>query len=441
MGKVIVLLALLLFFAENSHGSEAIGLREAVQMSLEKNHLLGAARFERDAAVAMAHASRSLYLPRIAFEERAAVTNSGTKAFMMRLDEGRFTLAGDLNNPDNTGDFQTSVTLQQPIFDLNISRGVDVAEEASSVRTYALEKRSQDVAFQVYRSYLELQRATAQLAVAGQAVRDAEEHRRLASVRSAAGVGLKFDELRIGTFVAEVEQQKITADNAVTVARLRLGQAIGLEPGSAPLASEPVTAVALTLTTEELEREAFANRPDFKQVTAGVAEASAGLAAARGTYWPTLYAHASYQMNDRDVPFGRDNDSWMAGATARWEVFDGFRRNSDVERASAMKSAQESYLSSLRQEVSLQVRESLLRRVEAEKRLQIARSAVRDAEEMIRLVNRRFENALATTVELLDAQTALNRARAQLADNEANFALATAYVYQSAGLFMEEVVK
>lgn len=434
-------LALFLLQVQNSYATEMIGLKEAVLMSLEKNHLVGAARSERAAAEAGAKSSRSAYLPRVTVEERAAFTNSGTNAFMMQLDQGRFSLAGNLNHPENTGDFQTSFYLQQPLLDLNVSRAVNVAEEESSVRSHALEKRRQEVAFQVYRAYLDLQRVKGHLAVVTQAVKDAAEHQRLASVRSATGVGLKFDELRIGTFVAEVEQQKITSENDVTVARLKLGQAIGLEPGSAPDIAETITAVDLKLSAEELEREAYANRTDLREMTAEVAKAEAGVAAAKGTYWPTLYANASYQMNDRDTPFGRDNDSWMVGATARWEIFDGFRRKSDAERAQALKSAGESYLNSLRQEVSLQVRELLLRRIESEKRLEIAKCAVRDAEEMIRLVNRRFENALATTVELLDAQTALNRARAQLAENEATFAIATASVYQSAGLFMKEVVK
>jgi outer membrane protein TolC len=256
-----------------------------------------------------------------------------------------------------------------------------------------------------------------------------------------AGVGLKFDELRIATFLADLEQQKITAENEVMLARLRLGQVAGLPSGSSPDIAATISAVGLMSTAEELEKEAFTNRADIKESAAEVAKGDASVAAVKGAYWPKLYASGSYQMNDRDIPLGRDNDSWMAGASLRWEIFDVISKKGELERARAMRDAGASYQNALQQEISLQIRESLLRRTESAKRLDVSRSSVKDAEEMVRLVNRRFENDLSTAVELLDAQTALNRVRSQLAENEAVFALTTARVYHSAGLFMKEVVK
>ena len=63
------------------------------------------------------------------------------------------------------------------------------------------------------------------------------------------------------------------------------------------------------------------------------------------------------------------------------------------------------------------------------------------AEETVRLLTKRFENSLATMVELLDAQTALNQARANLADTEADYALAGGQVYYTAGIFLKEIMK
>jgi outer membrane protein TolC len=439
--KKWLIFVMVMIFAKTSDASYQLGLKDAVDLAMEKNHLVRAAISESAAADAGIKSSRARYLPRVTFEERAALTNSGTRAFMMKLDQGRFSLAGDLNHPSSTGDFQTSVSVEQPIFDMNLLRSLDVSGEESSARKHAVEKRRQETAFQVYASYLSVQKGMAQFAVSEQAVRDAQEHRRVAAVRSEAGVGLKFDELRIATFLAELEQQKITAENELQLARLRLGQITGLPSGSSPEIATIISAVGLTASIEELEKEAFANRPDLKESAAEVAKGDAGVAGVKGAFWPTLYASGSYQINDRDIPFGRDNDSWIAGASLRWELFDIIRKNGDLERARAMRDAGVSYQNALRQEISLQIRESLLRRIESAKRLEVSKSAVKDAEEMVRLVKRRFENDLSTAVELLDAQTALNRMRSQLAENEAAFALTTAKVYHSAGLFMKEVVK
>jgi len=431
----------LLFGGAASGDDEGLGLRQAITLALEKNSLLQAAHYEQSAAESGVAISHSRYLPKITFEERASVTNSPTKAFMMKLDEGRFSLAGDLNHPPTTGDFQTSLSLEQPLFDVGIVREKTVAEQEYVSRSHAFEQRRQEVAFQVYGAYLAVQRARAYVSVVEKAVADAREHQRLAAVRNAAGVGLKFDELRIGTFLAEIEQQKITAVNDLALARLRLGQVIGLPAGTAPDITDTVTAQELSLGGRELVETALSGRRDLQELEAQLAKSEAGVSLARGSYWPTVYAEASYQMNDRDVPLGRDNDSWVLGANLRWELFDGLRRNNEVSRAQAGRNAVGAYLAERRRDVALQVNEAMLRREEAVKRLEVAQRAEKDAEEMVRLVNKRYENALATTVETLDAQTALNRARAQLVDNEAGYALANARVYHSAGLFLKEVVR
>ena len=439
--RYLFLFVLLLVLAGTARAAERFELKEAVSLALKKNHLLEAADHERTAAEAGVAIRRSRYMPKLLLEERADITNSPVRAFMMRLDEGRFSLAGDLNHPKTTGDFQTSLLLEQPLFDVGVARMKAVAEQELVSQSQALEQRREDVAFQVYAAYLAVQRAQAQLTVVEQAVADAREHQRQAAVRSAAGTGLRYDELRIGTFLTETELQKISAENELRIARLRFGQVIGLPAGSAPEIGKPVKGSELGYAGEDLAKMALSNRHDLKESEAVVAKADEGVAVARGSYWPTIYASAGYQMNDRDIPFGRDNDSWVVGASLRWELFDGLRRRSEVSKARAERDAAEAYLQNQRQEVALQLQESMLRRDEASKRLEVAHHAVKDAEEMVRLMNKRFENALATTVEVLDAQTTLNRARAQLVENEANQALATASVYRNAGLFLKEIMQ
>ena len=55
--------------------------------------------------------------------------------------------------------------------------------------------------------------------MAQQAVAEASEHVRLAGVRNVSGLGLKSDELRARTYLAEMEQQSISAKNGLFLAR------------------------------------------------------------------------------------------------------------------------------------------------------------------------------------------------------------------------------
>jgi outer membrane protein len=346
-----------------------------------------------------------------------------------------------LNHPSSTGDFRTAFSLEQPIFDLGIVFGADLAVKEAEEQSLALQRRREEVAFSVFSSYLEVQKARAMLVAAEKAVSDAEEHRRLARVRKESELGLKSDELRAGTFLAEMEQQYITAKNNVVLAGMKLALIAG-EPGGDSLEnSEYLAGMTLGSGKEDFVAIALANRKDLKEMEKAAEKAQVGVSLAGSAFLPTVYGNAGYQMNDRDLPFARDNDSWVAGVNLRWELFDGLRRFDERARARSLESAARESLAYRQREVAFQVRESLLRLDEAEKRLAVARASLNDAEESERLVTKRFANSLATLVDVLDTQSALNRARASVVENDAEYALATARVWYSAGIFLQEVMK
>jgi outer membrane protein TolC len=441
-----VIVALLLFFPALSFAQDrAVSLEEAIRLSLARNNLLKAAEQREMAARHSVAASRSRFLPRIFLDENYSASNAPTRVFMMKLDQGRFT-SNDfqidrLNHPSSTGDFRTAFSLEQPIFDLSIVFGKDLAVKEAEEQSLALQQRREEVAFSVFSAYLEVQKARAMLVSAEKAVSGAEEHRRLAQVRNESETGLKSDVLRAGTFLAEMEQQYITAKNNVLLAGMRLALVTGEPEGESLTVSEYLSGKPLGREKEDFVGIALANRKDLKEMAKAAEKAQVGVSLAGSAFLPTLYGNASYQMNDRDLPFGRDNDSWLAGVNLRWELFDGLRRFDERARARSLESSARESLAYQQREVSFQVRESLLRLDEAEKRLTVARAALNDAEESERLVRKRFTNSLATLVDVLDTQSALNRARASVVDNDAGYALATARVWYSAGIFLQEVMK
>ncbi len=440
----ILTAALVLLPAAAIAGTGVVSLGDAIGLALKRNHLLSAATFEKGAAERDIDISRSRYLPSVVLDESYTASNSPTNVFMMKLDEGRFAQSdfqlNNLNSPQLSNDFRSSVTLRQPLFDPKIGYGLDAARTADEAAGFALARRREDVAFEVFGAYLGVQRAKAQLAAADKAVEAAREHERLAKVRNGAGTGLKSDELRADAYLADMEQQRLTAENDVTLARMRLALATGAPAGSSLEVGEPVTAPGKPADTD-LVATAFANRQDLRALEKETERAGIGVKEAGSAWLPTASATASYQMNSHDLPFGRDNDAWVVGAHLSWEAFDGFRRSGESGKARALKSAADERLMQFRKEIALEVTACTLRRDEAAKRLAFARQALADSEEGARLVQTRYANALATMVDLLDAQTALNRSRSAVADCEADYALAVGRLEHAAGIFLKEVMK
>jgi outer membrane protein TolC len=445
--KLILVIAALIFLFPSVLNAEerTVTLKEAIRLALVNNNLVKAAEYERKAADLGASSSRRRWFPRIFLDETFTSSNSPTRVFMMKLDQGRFTqndfLINNLNHPASANDFRTAFTLEQPLFDMGIVYGTGISEAEAEEKNLALDGRREDTGFMVFSLYLDAQKARDALDAAEKAVIDAREHVRLAKVRNEAGTGLKSDELRALTFLAEMEQQEITAKNNVILAGLRLSLATGGKAGDSLGIREPISEMPPVLGESEIFSLAMKHRKDLRVMEKVKEKGDIGVKMAGSAFLPTLYGSATYQMNDRNTPFSRDNDSWMVGANLRWELFDGMRRVSDRARAKALRDSAREYLEQQTREIALQVRESLLRRDEAAKRLEVARASCLNADEGLRLIEKRFANSLATMVEVLDAQTALNRSRVNLVETETGYALATAGVLHTAGIFLEEVMK
>jgi outer membrane protein TolC len=222
---------------------------------------------------------------------------------------------------------------------------------------------------------------------------------------------------------------------------MQLEKLLGFKDGENLEVDDAISVVPPPPGQNDLVTIALENRSDLLQMKSEEEKANAGVRLARNSYLPSVGAFASYQLNSKDTPFGADNNSWVAGATLKWQIFDGFARSSEYRRAVANRSASSEYIENQIKEVVYSVKESLLKQDEARKRLEVAKNTVQDAEETVRLISRRYENSLATIYELLDAQTVLNQARAGLIDNETNFALASGQIYHAAGIFLKEMSK
>lgn len=443
--KAGYLFATLLLLLVGKVEAQTLTVKDAISLALEKNHLVKAAGHEVAAARQMSFIANSRYYPVISLEETLAASNAPTQTFMMKLDQSRFSQddfkINNLNHPSAWQDFKTTLQLQQPLFVPSLSPLARIAAKETEKSELGLESARQDTAFQVFSLYLEVRKSEAQLKAADKAVADALENMRLATVRTAAGVGLRSDELRARTHLSMVEQQLITARNNLVLAKLRLAITIGWpEDQSFEVSTEPENTFAMLLS-DDTTGLALETRADLKQYQTEIEKSEAAVKLTNSEYLPSLAAFASYQLNSKDAPFGIDNDAWIAGATLKWRLFDGFRRGAERSRAVAARSAAREMFDNKANEVRYQSKESQLRREEAGKRLEVARHALVDAEETVRLITKRYENSLATMLELLDSQTVLNQARANLVEMETGHALAGGRVYYSSGTFLKEMLK
>jgi outer membrane protein len=398
---------------------ETVDFATAVSRALAHNAAVSAARFGLTAVKHEAGIARGHYLPSVLFEERFVRTDIPAEVFAItinrkRLREEDFADVSNFNEPPPISNFTTTLSLTQPIFAPQVAVGYRMAGREAEATALDLARTREEAVSLVLGAYLGVLTAKAYVRVADRGVADAREHLRIAERLEEAGMGLAADVLRARVFLAQAESAQVTAGNRLALARKALALAMGEEGGTSVDASAPLPPFPDQGGVEDRIAAALARRADLRAVALRVENTDAGVTLRRAEYLPTVGLSGAYQLDGDDGPFSPDNRTWRVGVGFSWTVFDGLRREAAVAKARAVRAqAREGYRGA-RDVAAFEVSEAWLAVEDAGRRVAIARAAVGSAEEALRLIRTRYENQLGRAIDVLDAQTAVNRARADL---------------------------
>src|SRR5512140_1266667 len=439
VGAATFLLASVFAFLSAASAREAVDFRPAVARALSNHALVSAAGEDAIAARRDADAARGYLLPSVRFEEKFVRTNVPAEAFGLKMNQEKL-LASDFldvrnfNSPPPRNDFIATLSLEQPLFAPKAYVGYAMAKVEADAKDQDLYRRKEDAIYRVLTAVLDVITARQFVEVAGQGLSDAWEHLRIAESLEAAGMGLTSDALRAKVAVASAESAKVTAENRLELARRGLALAMG-EPGAPP--------VDVTGPPPEFpdpgapgEREAGTiDRADLRASSLRVANAGSYVRLRQSGYLPDVGLAAAYQVDAEDSPFSPDNRSWKVGVGLTWNLFDGMRREAELGKAVAERRRAQAYHRGMRDQAAFEAAQADLGVKEATLRFDIARAALESAEEGVRLLKSRYENHLGRMVDLLDAQTALDGARADRIRAENDVRLSRAQqLYASGGL-------
>ena len=418
---------------------QSVTLHEAIRIALEENHEIRAFRSSVSAQKEGIGIARSQLLPKLSFEERAARTSNPPTAFMMKLNQERFT-QGDfaissLNNPSPITDYQSLFAFEQPVFAPRSYLNLNVANLQYSAKSEELRRKMEEITFKVTQAYLKVRTAKAYEAVAAKAIDDAREHVRIAESRYRNGLGLYSDVLRAKTLFTEAEQKQVTFRKDLMVSQKWFAYVLGRRE-------------AISLTDERLEftlkdigyyTDASLSRKDASAMKMRHESALVNVKRAEALYLPSIGVGASYQFNDHTRLLGSEGESWLLMASLKWNLFDGLLRESERKKAQHEAAETKENLENLTHFISFKVQEAYLGVDEAHKNEELAQSALQSAEEGKRLVKERYENSLSPIVDLLDVQLHVNRARADAAARENEYRLAVIGLAYESGTILKDL--
>jgi outer membrane protein TolC len=273
-----------------------------------------------------------------------------------------------------------------------------------------------EVILETRRAYWSLVTAREAARVLSEALVAYDAHLTDARSRESVGMAARNEVLAVEVERDRAELARLRAENAAAIADANLRRLLGLSGGAPRIEpTEPLESALPALEDiEALVTRAIEERPERAALEARVAAAGARARAEGAARLPQLAALAGYDYarpNSRILPLeARWQDSWDAGVSLSWSVFDGGRTSAAVARARARVEALRAQLDGLTRAIRLDVTRSALEVTAAGKALDVAARHLDAARENQRVAADRYREGLIPSSERLDAEVALQRA-------------------------------
>ncbi len=400
----------------------ALTLQQAVKMALEKNPLRKVAVADTKVTSADVRVARSALMPHLTFSETATRGNDPVYVFGTRLRQQRFTSTDfklyKLNTPLPVGNFNTRFGGTWNLFDSFATwHGVTRAREMNEAAGHQLERTDQEIVFRVITSYYDILLATKQLEVAEQATKTAQAILDRSQARFDSGLVVESDLLTAKVRMASRQQELIRARNNVALAQAQLATTMGVTLESSFCIVDVLPERTLPVPVlQEMEKQAFASRPDLKRIQSEETAQKQNVAIAKSSFGPRVNAFAGWELDNPTFVGGGGGNNWLGGVEVQFDIFQGGAKRAELSRQRALQERSAAMKQVANDGVRLEVRRAYYNLESTRQEVEVARAAIAQAQEGFRINQDRYEAGLTTIADLLGAEEAAHRSQSDYWD-------------------------
>ncbi len=331
------------------------------------------------------------------------------------------------------------VSVEQPLFTgWSITTNHQLAKLGFDIAKVQEIQAKHDLVRNVKVGYFALLKAEKILGVAIQTEKQVGEHYKVAESFFEVGIIPKNDLLQSEVQLAQAKQYLIQADNGVNIAKSTFNTILRRD------VNEPVEVVDIltyTPSTEVLDdciQKAYLNRPELKEMALKVEEARKQITLAKSPFYPSLslqlyYAKQGDTPNVHGTRF-QDEESWNIFTSLNWTLWEWGKTYYSVNASKISLIQAEDAQVQVRDEVTLEVKNAFLKLQESEKNIKVTETAIDSAEENYRLNEARYKEQVATTTDVMDAQTLLAQAQINYYNALSDYNIARAQLERAMGV-------
>ncbi len=419
--------------SQADESNEKLSLKDTIEMAIEANLNLKQSREEVLAAEETRKASITRFLPRLSASydylhrnkpQTQELTGIGPGPDFIVRPEDQYTFVTSFNQPIFRG---FSLVNQYRVADL----GLDAAEFSEKVTR-------QDVILDAKNAFYSVLKAEKLLEIANQRIAQIAAQKDVAENFYEVGMSPLNDLLQAQASLANARQDFIRAQNNLAIAQSQFNIVLR-RPVKAEVKIQDILDYApFVYDFDYCLDTARENRLEITLSDLEVEIAEKEVALARGDYYPSVNLRGNYSRtgDDYKVDGGEgisDAASWEVQAIAEWTFWEWGRTHYGVREKLHRLTQAQYRRSQIMDNIELEVKTAFLRTKESEKNIITVEKAIEQAKENFRINQERFKEQVATTTDVLDAQTLLSNTLTNYFNALYDFKISKATLFRSMG--------
>lgn len=436
---IIALLALFLSAdAAQAQQSRPLSLKEAIELSIGNSKKLKVSQAKIDQATAELSEAKLRQYPDLKVSGsylRINKPNIDLKANLGSSGEG---------NGGQTQEFNVNqvvygmATASVPLFSgLRIRNGIESAKYLKKAAELDAQQDKDELIQNTVAAYYNLYKAQAAVNLVQENLKQAQQRTKDFSNLEQNGLIARNDLLKVQLQESNVELTLVDAENNRSIANFNMDLMLGLDENTELKLDDSELGKAYKIgSLEDWESKALSNRADYLALEQRQEASRSGVKAAQGEYYPSLALTGGYVAADIHN-FLTVTNALNAGVGLSYNLAALYKNGANVKKAKAQQEQLHWSGQQLNDGIRMEVHQAYQNYLENIKKIDVYHKAVEQAKENYRITKNKYDNALVTTTDLLDADVAKLQADINYEYAKADAEVAINKLYETAGVSHE----
>lgn len=430
--KLAGIILLMAFTTVQAQEKRPLSLTEAIDLSIRNSHQLKSSQAKIEEATASLREATEKRLP-----------DAKLSGAYMRLNSANFDLktksigsgSGSGESPKVSQAMYGIVNASLPIYTGGkIRYGIESSRYLAEAAKLDADHERGEVIQNTIEAYVNLYKAKAAVDLVKDNLAQAEQRVNDFSNLEKNGLLARNDLLKAELQASNTELTLLDVQNNWQLANVNMNLLLGLPeqtellPDSSMLDQEQIVN-----TLEEYVQSGLTNRKDIASIDLQKKAGEAGVKATHAELYPNLALTGGYIAADVPKVFSVTN-AVNIGVGVSYNIGSLWKTKAKVQQAEARVKQLQANEALMNDQVRLQVNKGYLDLLSSQKKIQVYAKAVEQAEENYRITKNKYNNSLATTTDLLDADVAQLTARLNYVFAKADEVVSYNKLLQTAGM-------